>query len=477
MLGSFLRRFRKKRKPASGDKPSRIEYLLELKHDMLEGRHDAFDGLNFLELVEQQLNEGQIDLALFSITQQAKDCFEIANLYWGQGDLGNAEKYLRMTLERYRRYIAAGMAHGEQLADYDDISGVLVKLAAVLLDESLEGPLVTMESKPGYSPAFGNYLVDCCLGHRDFDMGVWQSLEDDWLKNRFPKYMLEEQAVYVKALTGEYANDAEMLEAHQAMWLGKAKRNPDSGLLDGYSDNELIIDGTFAAVLKRIGWQGTYRHSWPNTCPVGAEARTTRPADRHLAVIAAPPPAPDAESGIIEDTQTARRYIDLYVADQRDWWENEHFDAARPTNERSKVSGVLKALGWKADKATLDLMRTYKMSEILNDSTHIFLADPIGGSWTGMKGWTELLVEEFGLHTDFIAVAESEEKSDYRDPEGGWYVYWKKDKQIYLVQRDDWGKPETATADARLGKELWPSYLSFVAWWVSEHQAGGKIRE
>ncbi|MDJ0910442.1 MAG: tetratricopeptide repeat protein [Woeseiaceae bacterium] len=463
--------------PASGDKLSRIEYLLELNHDLLEGQHDSYDGLNYLELVENQLNEGQIDLALFNISQQAKYCFEIANLYWGQGNLRRAEKYLRMTLERYRRFVAAGMAQGQPQTDYDDISGVLVKSASVLLDEPIEGLLLTIESEPGYSPAFGNYLLDCCLGHHDFDMGLWQSLEDAWLKNRFPKYMLEEQAVYVNALTGGYASDTEMLEAHQAMWLGKAKRSPDSDLLDGYSDNELIIDYTFATVLKRIGWQGTYRHSWPNTCPIGAEAITTRPADRHLAVIAAPPPAPDAESGIIEDSQVARRYIDTYVADQRDWWENEHFDATRPAKERSKVSGALKALGWKADKATLDLMRTYRMNEILNDSTHIFLADPVGDGGAGMQRWTQLFVDEFGLHPDFIAVAESEERSDYRDPEGGWYVYWKKDKRIYSVQRDDWSDPQSATSNARLGKELWPSYLSFVAWWVSEHQAGGKSQE
>ena len=55
------------------------------------------------------------------------------------------------------------------------------------------------------------------------------------------------------------------------------------------------------------------------------------------------------------------------------------------------------------------------------------------------------------------------------DPQGSWYVYWKKDKQVYAVDRDVWHDAEQATKDARLGLTAWPSYTSFVAWWVSEH--------
>lgn len=473
-LWKDLRRRRaEKRFWARLDKLPRDEYLIALRHDHLEESKDAWDGLNFIELVEKQLKEGMVDHALWNISNQVKDCLELAVLYWAKGERTHAEKYLRMTLERYQRMVKAATEHDRRLDERSGIGEAYIKAAAILLGEPLEGPALTITSRPGYSPSFGNTILDACIGTHDFDMGLWQSLEDEWLKNRFPKYMIEEETVYVKALTGQYASDAQMLEAHRKMWAGKAKRNPDAGTLEGYDEfNAYVVDYTFACVLKRIGWEGTYRHSWPNSTPQEGEATTTRPADRHLGIIEAPPPAPDAESGVIEDPQAARRYIDARVADQRDWWENEFFDPARPAKERSKVSGALKELGWKADKATLDLMRTYKVSEILNDSTHVFLADPVGDKWTGMKGWTELFVDEFGLHPDFIPVVESEEKTDYRDPEGGWYVFWKKDKRIYSVQRDDWGDPEAATAGARLGKEMWPSYLSFVAWWVAEHQAG-----
>ncbi|OBV10095.1 hypothetical protein [Erythrobacter dokdonensis] len=472
MFGKLIKRYRDRRFWARLDKLPRDEYLIALRHDRLEETKDSRDGLTFLELVEKQLKEGRVDLALRNISTQVKSCLELAVLYWAKGNRAQAEKYLRMTLERYQRMVTAAAEHDRRLDARSDIGEAYIKAAAILLGEPLDGPALTIASKPGYSPMFANTILDACIGTHDFDMGLWQSLEDEWLKNRFPKYMIEEKMVYVKALTGQYASDAEMLEAHRKMWAGKAKRNPDAGTLDGYDEfNAYVVDYTFACVLKRIGWEGTYRHSWPNSTPLGGEATTTRPADRHLGIIAAPPPAPDAETGIIIDAQEARRFIDEHVKDQRDKWENEFFDPARPAKDRSKVSGALKELGWNADKATLDLMRTYKMNEILNDSTHVFLADPLGDKWTGMKGWTELFVDEFGLHPDFIPVVESENKPDYRDPQDAWYVYWKKDKRVYSVQREDWGDPAAATAGARPGKEMWPSYVSFVAWWVAEHLA------
>jgi hypothetical protein len=176
-------------------------------------------------------------------------------------------------------------------------------------------------------------------------------------------------------------------------------------------------------------------------------------------------------TGIIADPQAARRFIDGHVMEQRDHWEGTFHDPVRPAKDVGKVAKALKALGWDKDATTLDLMRTYRMDAILNDSTHVFLSDPVGDRFVGMANWTQLLSDEFGLHPDFIPVAESEEKSDYLDPQGAWYVFWKKDKRIYAVQREDWDRPEVATANARPGKEQWPSYVSFVAWWVAEHMA------
>lgn len=466
-------RWQEKRAWAKRAKLSRIEYLLDITHDFLEGGRAYHDGLNTLELIEKQLADGNIDIAVSNIMRQPKHCFELANLYWGQGDLENAEKYLRKTLERYDRFVAAVREHHLPEAEYRHFGETFIKNAAVLLDVKLEGPVLTSRLEAGYQPAIEGFLLDCCIAAGDFDMRGWQELEDAWGRNRFPKYMLVEHQLYVKALTGGFASDAEMLAAHEKMWASKARRSPDAGMIEGYAEyNEYIIDGLFAAILKRIGWEGTYRHSWPNTCPAGVPPATTRPSHRHLAIIEAPPPAPDADTGIIEDPAEARRFIDTHVKYQRDWWEKEHVDPLRPASERGKVAASLKELGWKADPATLDLMRAYRMDQILNDSTHLFLSDAVGDRYCSLKNWTRLFVEEYGMSEEFIAVAESEEKTDYRDPEGGWYVLWKKDRRIYQVERDEWGDPKLATANARLGKELWPSYPSFVAWWVAEHLKG-----
>ncbi|MEE4317829.1 MAG: hypothetical protein V2I74_12695, partial [Erythrobacter sp.] len=234
MFGKLIKRYRDRRFWARLEKLPRDEYLIAIRHDSLEETKDSRDGLTFLELVEKQLKEGRVDLALGNISTQVKYCLELAVLYWAKGNRAQAEKYLRMTLERYQRMVTAAAEHDRRLDARNDIGEAYIKAAAILLGEPLDGPALTIASKPGYSPSFGNYILDCCVGTNDFDMGLWQSLEDEWLKNRFPKYMIEEKVVYVKALTGQYASDAEMLEAHAKMWAGKAKRNPDASTLSGY---------------------------------------------------------------------------------------------------------------------------------------------------------------------------------------------------------------------------------------------------
>ena len=470
MFKKLYKRWQDNRRWAKRRKMSRIEYLFDINHDMLEGRR-YHGGLSPFELIEKQLNEGMVDHAVSMLMLKPKGCFELANLYRGQGDLENAQKYLRMTLERYDRFVEVLREQNLPEEKYRHFGETYIKIAALLLDVKLEGPVLTSQLEPGYQPGNEGFLADCCIGTHDFDMGEWQALEDAWTKNRFPKYQWAEYEVYVKALTGQYSSDAEMLKAHAKMWAGKAKRSPDAGLIEGYDEyNQYVVDHMFAAVLKRIGWEGTYRHSWPNTCSAGTPPVTTRSSDRHLGMIEAPPPAPDGDSGIIEDPQEARRYIDTHVADQRDWWENKHFDPLRPAKEKSKVAAGLKEIGWPKNPATIDLMRTYRMDQILNDSTHLFLSDAVGDRYCSLKSWTELFVTEYGMSNEFIAVAESEEKADWSDPQGGWYVFWKKNKRVYQVERDDWHDPKLATKGARLGKQMWPNYLSFVAWWVAQHQ-------
>ena len=195
--------------------------------------------------------------------------------------------------------------------------------------------------------------------------------------------------------------------------------------------------------------------------------QTSRQPDRYLGIIAAPSVRPNPTTGVIEDEQAARRYIDAHVVGQRDE-QDEPFDAARPAKDGAKIARVLKELGWTRDPAALDLMRAYRVNHILNDRTHISLCDPLDGSSPKLGGWTQLLRDDFGLHPDFIAIAGSEERADYRDPQGAWYVYWTKNRKIYAVERDEWDRPDLATKDARLGINHWPSYASFIAWWVSD---------
>lgn len=455
-----------RRKRAAPAPVSRIDYLLDLKHMLLEAPNDAYGGGNFFHLVEKQLREGETDRAIWNISNQVRDCFEIANLYWGQGDVARAEPYMRRTLERHKRLVDACAEYGLPRPSYPGIE--CAKGVACLLGVEVPDLMHDEAFEHCYEPWFKDALLSYCLGTRDFDPVAWQAAADAWTGKRHPKYRLDEFAFYVKALTGGFASTDAMFAAHEKLVAGRAKRSPASGLLDGYDDNELIIDYIFAAVLERIGWQGTYRHSWPRTDIVGSAPQTTRQPDRYLRVIAASAPAVDTATGIIENVQEARRYIDRHVPDQTDY-DGEALAADRSARERGKVAGALEALGWTGDAASLDLMQRYRMDLILNDRTAICLCDPVNRTSVKLADWTRLFIDDFGMHPDFIAIAGSEEPADYLDPQGGWYVRWKKDGRIYSVERDEWGDPEVATAGARPGLNLWPSYTSFVAWWVSEH--------
>lgn len=453
-------------RPADEPAISRVEYLLRLNHDQLEKPHKAYGGGNFLQLVETQLDNGETDLAIWNLGNQVRHCFELANLYWGQGDMDQAEAYMHKTLERHARLVAACSDHNLPRPSYRGIE--CAKCAACLLGIEVEDFARPETFDLGYEPWFQDALLSYCIDARDFDDGGWQTSAIAWTKMRHPKYRLEEFSVYIKSLTGQYRSTEAMLEAHEKMFLGRAKRNPQSGPLDGYDDNDLIIDFIFAAILKRIGWEGTYRHSWPNTMDVGTKAETTQHPDRYLRLIAAPDPEPESETGMFADLQAARRFVDVCLKDQNDD-EGKPCDARRPSSDRSKVGRALRDLGWIKDAATLDLMQAYRMDRIWNGRTHLFLCDPLDGP-IKLDVWTKLLVDDFGLHVDFIAIAGSEEKADYRDPQGSWYVYWKKDGKIYAIDRDEWDRPEVATRNAQAGIDLWPSYTGFVAWWASEHR-------
>jgi hypothetical protein len=447
---------------------SRINYLLWLHHDWLEGGRFSPGRLTFQQLSERQLKQGELDIGTHNIASQVRYSFTLANLYWGQGDVDRARTYLRKTLERHKRLMDACAEHDHPLGFPREIH--FAKCAAWLLGEAFMGSPLIRELEPGYEPWFKDTLMDYCLEPAEFDMNAWQASVDRWTKSGFPKYRIEEFTFYVKALTGQFDSAEAMFAEHQKRVTARSKRNPDVDMLDGYDQySTIVIDYIFAAILKRIGWEGTYRHSWPNTDVFGAAPQTTREPDRFLRTIALKLPDPDADTGIIAETASARRFIDKHLQDQRDH-EGRFFDPKRSKAERGKVAAALKDIGWVGDAATLDLMQTYDMENVLNDQAGVVLGDPFGSD-IDLKHSTEFLRSECGLPDDFIGIAGNIE-SYHADLDGGWYLYRKKDRKIYLLDRSEWEHAEPAIKTARAGLNVWPSYTSFVAWWVAQHQAG-----
>lgn len=442
---------------------SRIAYLTDLYHEWAEGKVEAWGGIDLRGLIEQQIAAGDARMATTNLAGHVRYCFDLAGLYWGQGDIATAQHYLGKALDSHERMIAYCDQRGPVWPmEYSDEADV--RIAGLLLDRPVAQVPRRPHAERDLYPSFKPILLDAMTGDAPLDMVRWQDWEDSTVRNRWPKFQVAEAQFYRRALTGEFVDGAALLAAHEALWTSKAGKTFEPGWFKGYDDNDLIIDALFAAILKRVGWEGRYRHSWPATLPYVSAPETAREPDRFVAVAAAPLPAPSADTGIIADPQEARRYLDHHLAGQVDD-EGEPFSAARPAKQAGKVAAAMKELGWMRDPAALDLMRAYRMDHVLTRRSHLSLCDPVASSVT-LKGWNDAMRQEFGLHPDLIAIAESEERSDYSDPQGLWYVLWVKDRRVYAVDREDWHDPALATADARPGMTVWSSYVSFVAWWV-----------
>ncbi|MFM7377265.1 MAG: hypothetical protein ACKO1O_03905 [Erythrobacter sp.] len=443
---------------------SRIAYLLGIYHQWVEGKEEAWDGLDKAGLIERQIAEGDARMATLNLVGHVRNTFALAGLYWGQGAMEQAGHYLGKAVDRHERMVDYCAVRGPVWPnEYSDESDV--RIAAYLLGRPLTRVPRHPREEPDLYPSFKDILLDAIADGAPLDMARWQDWEDSTVRNRWPKFQVGEAQFYRRALTGEFADGTGVLAAHEALWKSKAGKTFEPGWFEGYDDNDLIIDTLFAAVLKRIGWEGRYRHSWPATLPYVSAPETTRDPDRFITVAAAPFPAPSAETGIIADPQAARRFLDHTLAQQTDD-EGEPFSAARPPKQAGKVAAALKELGWARDPAALDLMRAYRMDHVLTRRTHLSLCDPVA-SFVTLKGWTQAMTQDFGLSPEFLAIAQSEERSDYSDPQGLWYVLWVKDRRVYAVDREDWHDPALATINARPGLTMWPSYASFVAWWVS----------
>lgn len=442
---------------------SRIAYLLEIYHDWAEGKVESWGGIDLRGLIEQQIATGDARMATTNLAGHVRYCFDLAGLYWGQGDIAKAQHYLGKALDSHERMIAYCDQRGPVWPmEYSDEADV--RIAGLLLDRPVAlVPRRPREERDLY-PSFKPILLDAMTGDAPLDMVRWQDWEDSTVRNRWPKFQVAEAQFYRRALTGEFADGAALLAAHEALWKSKAGKTFEPGWFKGYDDNDLIIDALFAVILKRVGWEGRYRHSWPATLPNVSVPETTREPDRFIAVAAAPLPAPSADTGIIADPQEARRFLDHHLAAQVDD-EGNPFSAARPAKQAGKVSAAMKELGWTRDPAALDLMRAYRMDQVLTRRSHLSLCDPVARHVT-LKGWNDAMRQDFGLHPDFLAIAESEERSDYSDPQGLWYVLWVKDRRVYAVDREEWHDPKLATKGAKAGLDMWPSYVSFVAWWV-----------
>lgn len=78
MLGKFIGKLLGRR-PAKSK--SRIAYLLEIHHDWVEGKPEAWDGLDKAGLIERQIAEGDARMATMNLGGHVRNYFALAGLY------------------------------------------------------------------------------------------------------------------------------------------------------------------------------------------------------------------------------------------------------------------------------------------------------------------------------------------------------------------------------------------------------------
>ena len=242
------------------------------------------------EALERHVREDKLWL-FFNAATWIRLSFELGLLYWGHDEIGEARRFFETCLransrrvEQYRSRQAVPQARGEFEANGE--SERLARLAGFFIGQRVEKVLDKPydDEEAGCQQWFEAALVDACVAAAPFDAPSYESSKTKWTRGRGPAAKLAEWDFYRDVLEGAWSargSDA-MLEQHANLY-AKRKKKRMGDLINGDGQfNPLVVDFVFAAVLKRIGWQGHYRHAWPENgvvpAPGSQPITTTQPS-------------------------------------------------------------------------------------------------------------------------------------------------------------------------------------------------------
>lgn len=468
---SWLSRLFGQKKPMTEEERRSAQWSADAAAAEAKGR-DVFlrficeDRIAGLEvLIPKQLADGECDLALRNLGGGfglIRNRFSLVRQYWAVGQTEKARAQMQAVLRDWAWLEREGGARDE------NPTRNLVALVACLLGE--EGPTAKAAfeaDEAGWMPSLDNFLTHAVLHADVVDAARWAELERAWFNKRGPKYMWAEYQFYIDALTRRWASGDALLAEHAKRWAARAKRNPDTSFEDGYGeDNIYIADALFGALLKRIGWEGDYRHAWP-PCDAGAAAMTHREPDSFLTYSAdistVAVPAAVGVSSLDDDLAAIEGRLDVIYADMEgfgfdDTWSRD--DLYRSPKDAEKAAKVLTKLSLK-EPSLLALSQRYVLSELPGTRSHFTLCDPLGGWGDSMRAITDHYAVNHGLHADFVMLARSEEAPDIVAPEGQFPVLDRKSGEVLMADADEWSDAARVRKSAVM---RWPNYASYVRW-------------
>lgn len=117
----------------------------------------------------------------------------------------------------------------------------------------------------GYAPWFRKLIADSCVLGSPIDHTRYHAARAKPPGHKLPKTYSEVWSFYIDVLDGAWiGHPTERSLAEHARVFALLKRIKDSDLVHSEGHyNDLVPDLLFAAVLKRIGFHGAYRHAWP----------------------------------------------------------------------------------------------------------------------------------------------------------------------------------------------------------------------
>jgi hypothetical protein len=402
-----------------------------------------------------------------------RETFSLALLHWGHGAFPEAVARLEQCARvgHLRNEAFVDWSHlpetKEAFASTIDEYVALSRLAAFLIDACPPAPVLEgscTAAQQGGEPWFIFTLIQACVDGVAIEPVAFDRSCHLWKDRGYSGRRLEDWIFYRSVLEGEWQSQdvTEMFQRHAQLYQRRKKLHTAHLMTGEGSLNDLVVDSLFAAVLKRVGWQGSYRHAWPDdgiVPPVGSIAITRVAPHRFLksalvevAGLSMPKPFSDRT---YDEAIFAIEQVAPHLCDGSRFRPRLKLDARALAGlgirHKSEEHRLLSAI----DPEVFPTRRSHgqelgRLEEIEERTRH--------------------LRESNALHPELVILSLPEHTLQWEEPEGAVFAFRPADGRVYLADAEDLGDAAKVVASAEPGISVWPSIASFLVWFVGEEK-------